>query len=157
VTRGPRLVIKRAGEKGMGVFAAEDIPAGTVVVRYSGRPRCIWEIPRDRWERCFQVDYDVYVLPRRGTAGWYINHSCEPNCVVRGEREVVTARPVRRGEELTFDYSTNVGWEEYEMRCSCGSEKCRKVVRSYAYLPEAWKRRYGGNVSPFLLRKEGNR
>lgn len=157
MARGPRLEIRRAWKKGMGVFAAEQIAAHTVVVRYEGEPRWIWEIPRASWEHCFQVDYDMYVLPRRGSAGWYINHSCDPNCVVSGEREVVTARSVSRGEELTFDYSTNVGWDGFEMSCSCGSGICRKVVKSYAFLPESWKERYGNNVSPFLLRKEGNR
>ncbi len=97
------------------------------------------------------MDYDQYVSPRRGYIGWYLNHSCDPNCAIRGERDIVTLRKVARGEELTFDYSTNVGWEGFQMKCACGSDNCRGVVRSYGHLSDDLKRKYGKNVSPFLL------
>lgn len=138
----------------MGVFAAIDIPRGGLVIRYAGRPRWAWDLTQEQLDHALQVDYDLYAVPRRGSAGWYANHSCEPNCVIRGERSVVARRDVQRGEELTFDYSTNVGWEGYRMDCHCGAKGCRGVVTDYKSLGEETKRSYGKDVSPFLLRRK---
>lgn len=137
----------------MGVFALRDVPKGTLVTRYLGRPRWAWDLSQEQLDHSLQLDYDLYAVPRRGSAGWYVNHSCEPSCVLRGERSVVTRRDVKRGEEFTFDYSTNVGWERYRMDCRCGARGCRGTVTDYGSLSEAVKRSYGQEVSPFLLRK----
>jgi len=148
----PRLRIGTTETKGRGLFAASDIPAGTVVARYLGRPRWIWDIPKRLWEHCFQVGYDQYLAPSKGSHGWFINHSCNPNSGIAGERTIVALRDISSGEELTFDYSTNVGWEGFTMPCSCGAKGCRKVIRSYWNLDEALRKRYGRNVSSYLLR-----
>ncbi len=136
----------------MGVFATREIERGTKVIAFNGRSRQIWEIPERFWDHCFQVDYDTYVVPRSGSFGWYVNHSCEPNCVIRGERELESLRKIRKGDELAFDYSTNVGWDGFVMACCCGSENCRRTILSYARLGEETRRKYGEMVSPFLLR-----
>jgi hypothetical protein len=103
------------------------------------------------------VDYDRYIVPPRGSPGWFLNHSCDPNCVLSGRSEVRSRRRIAGGEELTIDYSTNVGWDGFEMSCRCGSANCRGVIRSYAFLPEELKKRYGRNVSPFLLEEKNKR
>ncbi len=146
-----RLRVGRVGAMGLGVFARSAIEEGTVVVRFRGRPRWIWDIPRWQWEHLFQVGYDLYVVPKVGSNGWSINHSCEPNCAVRGERSIVAMRRIEKGEELNFDYSTNVGWDGYALQCRCGSRHCRGTITSYSKLTEAWKRKYDGRISPFLL------
>lgn len=145
------LSVKKVGAKGLGVIATADICAGDVVIRYGGKPRWVWEIPRWCWEHSFQVDYDKYVVPKVGSAGWCINHSCDPNCAVSGERELVAFRDIRKGEELTFDYSTNVGWDGFAMECKCGKRNCRKTIRSYSSLDPEMKVKYEGHVSPFLM------
>jgi uncharacterized protein len=146
------LRIGDAGKKGRGVFAAKRIEAGEEIWDYAGKEESIHDIPEDLWRYCFQVDYDTYVVPERGSVGWYINHSCEPNCVILGRTRVVALRRIEPGEEVTFDYSTNVGWDGFSMECACGAKGCRKVVKSYSHLPEALKGRYGACVSGFLLR-----
>jgi hypothetical protein len=147
------LRIGDAGPKGRGVFAARRIEAGELVWDYSGDEKWIQDIPSELWQYCFQVDYDKYVVPRREGPGWFMNHSCEPNCVIMGRTRIVALRRIEQGEEVTFDYSTNVGWDGFSMECSCGSlNSCRKVVRSYRFLPEELKGRYGACVSEFLLR-----
>jgi hypothetical protein len=125
-----------------------------VVATFFGTPRWIWDIPEQEWPYTFQVGYDRYVLPRRNTRGRYINHSCEPNCVVSG-RSIIAERRITRGEELTFDYSTNVDWPGFRMDCACSSSKCRNVVKAYRFLPKRLKLRYGRNVADFILRKYG--
>lgn len=145
------LRIERAGAKGRGVFASRRIEPGELVWDYAGTERWIKDIPKTLWRYCFQVDYDRYVVPPKGSPGWFMNHSCQPNCVVMGRTRIVALRRIEPGEEVSFDYSTNVGWEGFSMRCKCGEGDCRKVVRSYGSLPEELKGRYGACVSAFLL------
>jgi len=145
------LKIEDAGKKGKGVFAVGRLEPGELVWDYSGDERNIHDIAPELWQYCFQVDYDTYVVPERGSVGWYLNHSCEPNCVIMRRTRVLTLRRIEPGEELTFDYSTNVGWDGFAMKCDCGAKSCRKVVRSYSKLPAELKGRYGACVSGFLL------
>ncbi|MDG7007783.1 MAG: SET domain-containing protein-lysine N-methyltransferase [Nitrososphaerota archaeon] len=145
------LTVQGVGRKGRGVVTIGPIKAGTLVVGYYGRPKWIWEIPERDWEFCVQVGHDRYVVPRRGSFGRYVNHSCDPNCVIRGAGRVVARRDIEKGEEITFDYSTNVGWGPYRMKCMCGARNCRKTIRSYPHLPASLKRKYGRNVSAFLM------
>jgi SET domain-containing protein len=146
--------VGNAGTKGKGLFAGGPIPPRAVVATFRGTPRWIWDIPEQEWPYAFQVGYDRYVLPRRKTRGRYINHSCEPNCVVLG-RSIIAERGISRGEELTFDYSSDVDWPGFKMECACGSSRCRKVVRAYRFLPKRLKLRYGRNVTDFIFRRYG--
>ncbi len=148
-----KLRVGDAGPKGRGVFAVARIEPGELVWDYSGEERWISDIPEEFWPYTFQVDYDRYVLPEKGSVGWYLNHSCEPNCVILGRTRVVALSAIEPGAEVTFDYSTNVGWDGFIMECSCGSQACRRVVRSYKYLSPELKGRYGACVSRFLLGK----
>ncbi len=57
-----------------------------------------------------------------GNLARYINHACKPNCyteVVGDTIWIRAARNIRRGEELTYDYSTN---GEGSLRCRCRPE-----------------------------------
>jgi uncharacterized protein len=149
----PRLKIADAGPKGKGVFAARRIELGELVWDYAGDERWIKDIAEELWQYCFQVDYDKYVVPDKGSAGWFMNHSCEPNCVILGRTRVIALRRIEEGEEVTFDYSTNVGWDGFSMECKCGKASCRKIVKSYAHLSDEQKGHYGACVSSFLLER----
>jgi uncharacterized protein len=148
-----RLRIGDAGAKGKGVFATSKFQAGDLVIDYQGKEEWIWDIPEPLWEFTFQVDYDRYILPGKDSFGWYLNHSCEPNCVILGRTRVLALSTITEGEEVTIDYSTNVGWDGFVMKCECGSPRCRGTIRSYKYLDPSTKARYGACVSGFLLEK----
>ncbi|KAL9184360.1 hypothetical protein ACHAXT_002446 [Thalassiosira profunda] len=82
------------------------------------------------------LDNDVYIDARhRGGIARYINHSCEPNCIVhrwkvRGilRAGVFALKEIREGEELSFDYQ----WERKRGRaltkCHCGAPTCRGTL-----------------------------
>ena len=148
-----KLRIADAGPKGKGVFALSRFEAGDLVWDYEGKEEWITEIPEDLWQYSFQVDYDRYVVPEKGSFGWYLNHSCQPNCVILGRTRIVALSTIEPGDEVTFDYSTNVGWDGFTMQCSCGARECRRVIRSYSYLNPELRGRYGACVSRFLLDK----
>ncbi len=146
------LRIGEAGPKGKGVFATRRIEPLDLVWDYAGEERWIKDIPKKLWRYCFQVDYDRYVMPEKGSPGWFMNHSCKPNCVIIGRTRIVALGRIEKGDEVTFDYSTNVGWDGFSMRCHCGTKECRGTVKSYKFLPDELKMRYGACVSSFLLR-----
>ncbi|HMO77791.1 MAG TPA: SET domain-containing protein-lysine N-methyltransferase [Candidatus Paceibacterota bacterium] len=59
----------------------------------------------------------------------FINHSCDPNTAIKGERTVYAIRALNSGEEITIDYSLNEmepGWSI--PKCSCGSINCRGKI-----------------------------
>ena len=146
-----KLRVGDAGPKGKGVFAVDEIHPGEMVIDFAGEEKWIWDIPEELWPHTFQVDYDRYILPESGSPGWCLNHSCEPNCVILGRTRILALKKVAPGEELTIDYSTNVGWDGFAMECRCGAPTCRKLIRSYRYLDAGLKARYGACVSSFLL------
>jgi SET domain-containing protein len=57
-----------------------------------------------------------------GNIARYINHSCNPNCYTQIVGDTIwirAARNIRKGEELTYDYSTD-GVGSIPCRCSPG-------------------------------------
>lgn len=75
----------------------------------------------------------------------HINSSCDPNTYVKtiaGLRYVLARRPIRPGEEITYDYIINCHagavWG-----CNCGSPRCRgTIVSSFFELPLEWQMEY---------------
>jgi SET domain-containing protein len=132
---------------GKGLFATCDIPPGTVVERFDGRiVKCDPNgkkpipdgIPDEEINYFLIFDESTCIIPE--TNARYINHSCDPNCDIDDRREVVTIRPVKKGEELTFTYNEvnkedtkNVWDPRWSFRCLCGSPSCQGNVDGYAY------------------------
>jgi hypothetical protein len=66
--------------------------------------------------------------------GRFINHSCKPSCVVKGDR-ILALWDLPAGTEVTFDYSDNEGPLASPFACiNCGEmmtgspPPCRKLV-----------------------------
>jgi len=126
----PRIVRRRSKVHGWGVFADQPINKNTRIIDYAGelvRNRdstaregryleqgCIWVFRVNRtWSRDAAVD---------GNIARFINHSCTPNCwfeVVDKTIWIRAARNIRRGEELTYDYSI-IGERTIPCRCRPG-------------------------------------
>lgn len=69
--------------------------------------------------------------------GLFINHSCAPNSGIRKRREVVALRNIKKGEEVTFDYSFSEADIFWHIKCNCRHRLCRKTIRSVQFLPPA--------------------
>lgn len=74
----------------------------------------------------------------------FINHSCMPNAYVDlSARPTLTAlRDIIQGEEICFDYAATETDAAYEMYCNCREHGCRRIIRSWAYLPLETKKKY---------------
>ncbi|MCX6814076.1 MAG: SET domain-containing protein-lysine N-methyltransferase [Candidatus Aenigmarchaeota archaeon] len=67
----------------------------------------------------------------------YVNHSCNPNTGVKDDRELFAIKNIKADEQITFDYSTVMDEDDWEMDCKCGSRNCRKRIRDFKYLPKS--------------------
>ena len=109
-------------DKGLGIFAMEKIPKGKIVHIFYGYINEIQD------KHTLQITSKLH-LHVEGY-GRYINHSCEPNCVVVNKFKLVAIKDIEADEEITFDYSTTE--EHLNMKCSCGSKNCSKLIKGYS-------------------------
>jgi len=130
-SRLPKIARRRSEVHGYGVFAVEAIERNTRIIDYAGElirndadceareerylaDGCIWVFRVNRaWSRDAAVG---------GNIARFINHSCTPNChfeVVDKTIWIRAARVIRRGEELTYDYSI-IGSRTIPCRCRPG-------------------------------------
>ncbi|MBN2159481.1 MAG: SET domain-containing protein-lysine N-methyltransferase [Spirochaetes bacterium] len=153
-------LIIRDTEKGKAVFAGRDIRAGEFICEFTG-PFCSMEEYLSLHDPCnnhyLQVDDDRFMGPS-GNADDLINHCCNPNggLVYRdGVVRYIAIRDIREGEELSFDYSTTMDEDGWEMECLCGDPDCRGVVRDFKHLPASLQEKYIslGVVMPYIVKK----
>ncbi|KAK8861690.1 hypothetical protein IAR55_002513 [Kwoniella newhampshirensis] len=164
--RAPLTVRPAVSGIGLGLFfspaTSVDLPKGTFISLYAGEYLTTVEA-RTRWKDQQSLEQSegqgnyilslklpgetIHIDPRhRGNVGRFLNHSCDPNCVVHVVRwgagqgwpraATYTKRYVKPGEELTFDYANASGgpWtkeakgdehNDKRTRCLCGSTRCR--------------------------------
>jgi len=144
---------------GHGSVAVEPFAVGEVVAAFGGR--CVTRdeldlLPRHQQTRSIQIEDSLYLAgaPEPEPAD-FINHSCEPNCGMRGNSVLVALREIQPGEALTYDYAMSDGSDYDEFECNCGSARCRgKVTGNDWMLPEL-QLRYRGSFSPYLAARIG--
>jgi hypothetical protein len=114
----------------------------------------------------FAVALDKHIEPQRADGvsdfGHYMNHSCDPNVIVRPVTPlsgaphiaVIARREINAGEEIAFDYASL----EYEVTisntdCKCNSFLCRKTIQGFRDLPRRIADRYEkeGLIPKYLL------
>ena len=156
----PCNMIIRETEKGKAVFADQDFLCGEFICEFTGRKYSKEEYLRlhDPCNNHFlQIDEGHFIGPSN-EADDLINHSCNPNCGLEyreGNIFLTAIRDITKGEELTFDYSTTMDEDCWEMECLCGDAQCRKIVRDFKHLPRPLQLRYIalGVVPSYIIRK----
>jgi len=118
---------RRSPIHGWGVFATRLINKNTRIIDYAGEMIANGERVRREKKQlakghiwCFKINR-LYVRDAAvgGNIARYINHKCKPNCYTRVIGEtiwIIAARNIRKGEELSYDYSTD---GEGSIHCTC--------------------------------------
>src|SRR5712692_3899780 len=157
----PKLEVRTSRTHGKGVYAREAVPAGERIAILGGDIMLIDEIdllPDRLQDYPMQIE-ERFVLGSRSATepddAEFFNHSCDPNAGFKGQIFMVAMRPIRAGEEVTFDYgmavSKSVGSDVvFEMNCICGAPTCRGVITEDDWKRADLRKRYQGYFSQYL-------
>lgn len=131
---------------GNSLFTTTRIPAGLPIVEVMGPVYLTKDLPDPNDESILQVGPNTF-LGASGEVDYVVNHSCDPNCIMRvvGNRAFLYSLYIIPEEtELTFDYSTTSTdtYDSWKMECKCNSYKCRKVISGFQYLDPALQENY---------------
>lgn len=148
--------VQKTKNKGQGVFAKKEIPAGTIIGDYLGlliKDEEIEALEKKHGDASYAMDYSnnglsIFPLDIKADGIHLINHSCAANCEAyfyHGHTLYFTLRRLYPREELTIDY----GFDPYEIinfgkkekrnanveaprsltpYCHCGSDFCRGTM-----------------------------
>ncbi|HVF73154.1 MAG TPA: SET domain-containing protein-lysine N-methyltransferase [Chthoniobacterales bacterium] len=143
---GERIVVRKSGIHGRGVFAIMPIRKGTRIIEYTGKHRPWKEAEDDpptdpadpHHTFLFSLDNgDVIDAGIGGNEARWINHSCEPNCETMETKDdrifIYALRTLYPGEELFYDYrivpaERRTRKVEQNYACRCGTAKCRGTM-----------------------------
>ena len=149
--------IKDSPINGVGTFAREQISGGEIVFVKGG-----YILTRDQMYTDSKIDSywplsDEFVLAAKEKKDvdrikLYINHSCEPNCGIRGDIVGIAMRNIEVGEEITFDYAL-LDNEDNRFRCTCGSKHCRHIITGYDWEIKALQEKYKNYFVAYLKDK----
>jgi hypothetical protein len=123
--------LKNSDKHEMGRIAKEFIPAGTLIAIIGG----VFIDYVDQYI-AMPLGSGLYMHQVRNNRKGTINHSCDPNCIMRELNKLTAMRDIEIGEELNIDYGTAVAGKGYVTiaDCKCGSSKCRHIITSHDYL-----------------------
>lgn len=152
--KNAKVVVKETERIGKGLFALKDIKKDEVVADFSNgkiyKVQKASDLPKDVADYAIQFGENEWVDTQE--EGRFLNHSCDPNCGVKGKFQIVAMRDIKEGEELTFDYEITED-SDWRMQCKCGSKLCRKVIGAHKNMPESIKKKYKGYISEWLVKK----
>jgi hypothetical protein len=144
-----KLYPYRTSNTGEGLFAKVDFKKGDLIFTWKGvkkKGRYPWYVGH-RW---LPIDRYQWIAPYRNNPGWYINHSCNPNSGIKDSIKIVAMKSIRRGEEVTIDYSTSTSENGWYLICHCKNKNCRRIIRSYEFMPPKLKQKYRDFISEYL-------
>lgn len=144
-----QYVVKKIKDKGRGVFAAQDIEAGTVIGDYLGiliKPNSNDEKKNGLYDMSGGEKYDILANPKVEGVH-FVNHSCANNCDIypyKGHMLLFALRKIFKGEELSLSYWMYAPYEKETTcdmhACYCGSEICTGSMHHAAMNFDSWEK-----------------
>jgi len=139
------LTVRKIPRNGKGVFSKRNFKKGELITKVTGKI-----IPLKK-----ALSMSSYYLNHMGSISKdkcilmnppakFINHSCNPNAY-EVKKKVLAMRNIKKGDEITFDYSKNGVPEvdNWKMKCRCKSKKCRKIIHGEFFrLPRKLQKKY---------------
>jgi SET domain-containing protein len=143
----------------LGIFAVEDINKNEIIAIKKGSYLTRKEMEKLGIEFGFgiQVDDDLFIAHKDKQElkknFVYINHSCNPNCGMKGNNgKVLSMRDIKNDEELTIDYAMFMN-DDSSMQCSCKSDKCRKIITGKDWKKIELQEKYNGYFTDYIQNK----
>ncbi len=157
--RSPKTHIRESKKGGKGLFAKKDINKEEVVFIKSGHildGKQTKNFAEELGDYYLQIHDDFYISPTTKdevlSTAIFINHSCEPNVGPDGQITFIALRDIKAGEELCYDYAMTTA-HPYELKCHCGSKRCRKTITGNDWKLKELQEKYGNHFIWFILKK----
>jgi len=152
-----KIEIQKSNIHGVGMFSIKPINKGEIVFIHGGHIVKRNELYYSKIISSYlplDDDYWIGAINKREENGieLFVNHSCSPNCGMRGEITFIAMREIQVGEELTIDYSM-VDNEEYRFKCNCKSDNCRKEITGFDWKIQKLQKMYKGYFARYLVDK----
>ena len=146
-----KLICKPSPIHGLGLFAGEDVEKGELIAHIKGT--VMHKTNRSRRDALSNPNWigiakDKWFDPDKPYE--YINHSCAPSAGIKGKVSLVALRNLKKGEEITIDYSTVEGDPLWKMACACETKQCRQIIKSIQFLPERQYRRLTPHIPTYF-------
>ena len=132
---------------GRAVFSNRNFKKGKLIIEFKGEPMKRKDLPKlitPEDDRYIQVGKNKYFGPS-GDFDDFFNHSCNPNSgikIIGTGVMLIAIKDIKKGEEITWDYSTTMDEDEWELDCRCKNKNCRKRIRDFKYLPKEIQQKY---------------
>ena len=121
------VAVQKSKIHGKGVFAGRNFRKGEIVMRWDTSIVLIkcdaLKIPLNKRKYLVRSD-GMYILTQYPEK--YLNHSCMPNTMEKNYCDVAL-RNIRKGEEMTTDYSLDAP-PYIKMKCFCKSSNCKRII-----------------------------
>ena len=155
-----KVEIRNKSLNGKGFFAKQDINKGEIVFIKGGHILKRNQIYTSSVINSYHPISDEYYIAATNqeeekNIKLYENHSCNPNCGLRGEITFVAMRDIKKGEELTVDYAF-IDNEDYSFECTCGSLNCRKQITGRDWKIKELQDKYYDYFATYLKEKIDN-
>ncbi|MCK5026408.1 MAG: SET domain-containing protein [Nanoarchaeota archaeon] len=139
----------RDTKKGKSLFVIDEIVKNEVIFEFERR------FLKNPTRTSMQIDDNVHQEATDSDAlENFLNHSCKPNGYIEFQDLTYRAlRPIKKGEELTFNYNTT----EWDMgkgfQCQCEYNSCYGQITGFKYLTHKQQKELEPLLSPFLKKK----
>lgn len=154
VSYSKKVKVDKSKIHGLGVIAKREIKRGEIVFIIKGKKR-YWNVKNEKdalHGNCWiGIGKDSWIDPIG--YGRFINHSSDPNCGIRGRLLVCALYNIKKGEEVTIDYSITEGDTLWWMKdCSSGrkiksiqSIPAKKYNQYLPYIPKYFQKIYNNH------------
>lgn len=152
-----KVIISENTLNGKGMIAKEKIYKGEITYIKGGHILKRDELFSSRTINSYLPIDDNYFIAAKAqeeeeSIKLYNNHSCEPNCGLRGDITFVAIRDIEPGEELTVDYGF-IDNEDYKFECTCGAANCRHHITGRDWRIPELQARYREYFAAYLQAK----
>lgn len=147
IMKSEKFLTVKSTKNGKGVFANKDFKSGETIFEFHGKFFTHETLPKPYSkveDHYVQIDKDLYMGPSGGIDDFF-NHACISNAglKINGKKVFLLAiQVIKSGNEITWDYSTTMDEDDWEMDCECGGENCRRRIRDFKYLPPNLQKKY---------------
>ncbi len=139
----------RDTKKGKSIFAIDEIKKEEIIFEFE---KNFLDYPTKTSMQIDETKHQECTNPE--AVENFLNHSCEPNGYIDFQNLTYRAlRPIKKGEELTYNYLITELELANKFNCKCGSQKCYGKIKGFKYLTLEQKRELKPLLSPFLKKK----